>query len=85
MRGKTTRRTSGSEHECFYDAVKGRKTHRGASCYGRVFGWFQLFAVARVLYAPSLAPDGQGLRFARQRARVVCWWTPGLGQGRRKD
>ncbi len=41
-----------------------------ASCCGHVFGWFQLFDVARVLYAPSLAPDCRGRRLVRQRVRV---------------
>lgn len=41
-----------------------------ASCYDHVFGCFQLFAVARVLYSPGLAPDVQGRRLVKQRVRV---------------
>lgn len=70
MRGKTTTSTGTNEHESSCSERTTKETHKEANCYARVFGWFQLFAVARVLYAPGLAPDCQGWRLVKQRVRV---------------
>ena len=70
MRGKTTTSTGTNEREGSWGKRNTKETHKEANCYGRVFGWFQLFAVARVLYAPGLAPDCQGWRLEKQRVRA---------------